>query len=212
MLLLEVPFLAGALLSWSLAAPPGPVNALMAHAAARRGFWPGWVYGLGAIAGDMTMLALTALGVLRLAEAVPALRVAFAFIGAALMAWFAVGAWRTARRTAARLGRDEDDRPAPSWREFAKTYVIVVTSPFNWGWWLTAGSSMMTLLGWATVAGFFVGLIVWTIVWTGLATAGGARVERLAEFVAYGAALVLALFAALMAWYGATTAAQLLAG
>lgn len=205
----QAPLVYGILLAWSLAAPPGPINALMAHAGARRGFWAGWMYGLGAIAGDMTMLALTGLGVLAIVDRVPALKVVAAFIGAGLMAWFAIGAWRTARRAVAKLGSDDDDRPMSGAREFAKAYVIVVTSPYNWGWWLTAGTSMLTLLGGATAAGFFVGLITWTIVWTGLATAGGARVKRLAEFVAYGAAVVLAIFAAIMFWYAVTTAVAL---
>jgi threonine/homoserine/homoserine lactone efflux protein len=205
------PLVAGALLSWSLAAPPGPINALMAHAAAERGFWLGWVYGLGAIAGDMTMLALTALGVLRVVDAFPWLRVALALVGAGLMAWFAVGAWRQARAAAAaRPGRDDEDGPTPWPRELAKAYVIVVTSPYNWGWWLTAGSSMLSLLGLIVALGFFLGLLVWTAVWTGLATWGGARVKRLGEVVAYGAAVVLALFAALTAWYAVATARALL--
>lgn len=206
----DVPLLAGALLAWSLAAPPGPINALMAHASARRGFWAGWVYGLGAVAGDMTMLALTAFGVLRVVDALPWLKVAAALLGAGLMGWFAIGAFRTARKVGAKLGSDADDVPMSASREFTKAYVIVVTSPYNWGWWLTAGSSMMTLLGWATVVGFFAGLILWTILWTALATAGGARVKRFAEVVAYGAAIVLVLFAALTLLYGVSLAMDLL--
>jgi threonine/homoserine/homoserine lactone efflux protein len=198
---LDVPLLAGALLAWSLAAPPGPINALMAYAGARRGFWTGWVYGLGAIAGDMTMLALTMLGVLAVVGAATWLKVATAFLGSGLMAWFAIGAFRTALRTGSTLGSDPDDRPISAPREFAKAYVIVVTSPFNWGWWLTAGASMIDALGWTTAAGFFAGLIVWTIIWTGLATVGGARVERLAEYTSYGASIVLVVFAAVMFVY-----------
>lgn len=212
-------------MAWSLAAPPGPINALIAHAAARRGFWAGWVYGLGAIAGDMTMMVLTGLGILAIVQRFPWLTVAGAALGAVLMAWFAWGAWRTARRVGSTLGSpvapagatsrktafaDRDDLPLSKPREFAKAYVIVTTSPFNWAWWLTAGSSMMSLLGWATAIGFFAGLLVWTLLWAGLATAGGARVKRLAEFVAYGAAIVLALFATLMAWLAMTSAAALL--
>ena len=209
--LLDVPLAAGALLAWSLAAPPGPINALIAHAAARRGFWAGWVYGLGAIAGDLTMLALTGFGVAVVFDRFPWLKVVFALIGAGLMAYFAFGAWRAARRVGARLGSDDDDRPLSAAREFAKAYLIVTTSPFNWGWWLTAGSSMLSVLGWATAAGFIVGLLLWTIAWASLATAGGARVKRLAEFVSYGAAIVLALSAAIMLWYAAASSRTLLA-
>lgn len=173
----------------------------MAHAAARRGFWAGWVYGLGAIAGDLTMLVLTGIGVVGIVERLPWLKVAFALVGAALMAYFALVAWKAARSAGARLGSDEDDRPRSAAKEFAKAYAIVTTSPFNWGWWLTAGSSMLTLLGWATAFGFMVGLLLWTLAWTGLATAGASRVKRLAEIASYGAAIVLGLSAIVMLWY-----------
>lgn len=205
LLLLDLPFVAGALLAWSLAAPPGPINAMMAQAGARRGFWAGWIYGIGAIAGDMTMLALTGWGVLRVVEAFPTLKVVFALFGAGLMAYFAYASWQNAR--GGRLSSSAaGDGPERGWREFVKAYAIVTTSPFNWAWWLSAGSSMVSLFGWVTVLGFFVGLILWTIVWAGLAAAGGARVKRLGEFIGYGAAVVLALFAIIMAWYGVSAA------
>ena len=156
------------------------------------------------------MLALTGFGVVVVFDRFPWLKVVFALIGAALMAYFAFGAWRSARRAGARLGSDDQDRPLPAAREFAKAYLIVTTSPFNWGWWLTAGSSMLNVLGWATAAGFVVGLLLWTIVWAALATAGGARVKRLAEFVSYGAALVLALSAVVMLGYAAMSARGLI--
>ena len=213
MALTEIPFVAGALLAWSLAAPPGPINALMAHAAARRGFLAGWVYGLGATTGDITMLALVIFGVGRVLERFPLLAVAFAFAGASLMIWFAWGAWRTARRhtVAAKLGRDEDDRPEPWPRAFAKAFAIVLTSPYNWSFWLTAGTSTIAFFGWTLGFGFFAGILAWTIFWTWLAHAGAQRVKRFSEFVSYAAALALALFALGMAWYGVTTARSLLA-
>jgi threonine/homoserine/homoserine lactone efflux protein len=203
-------FLGGALLAWSLAAPPGPINALMAHAAARRGFLAGWVYGLGAITGDMTMLALTAVGVPRVVDAFPWLKLLFALVGAGLMLYFAWSTWRAARRVAQRLGSDEEDVPVPWGREFAKAYVVVTTSPYNWGFWLTAGSSMLSRLGWALALGFFVGILAWTIVWTGLARAGARRVKRLAEVIAYAAAGVLAVFAVVLLSYAVVTARSLL--
>jgi len=207
MALTQIPLVAGILLAWSLAAPPGPINALMAHAAARRGFAAGWVYGLGAMAGDMTMLAFTLLGVGRVVDRFPILRVAFAFVGALLMLWFAVGAWRTARReAAARMGSDDDDRREPRWKAFAKGFAIVTTSPYNWGFWLTAGNGALALFGTTLVLGFFVGIFAWTILWTGLAHAGGARLKRFSEFVSYAAAIALAVFAAGLFWYAATGA------
>jgi len=169
----------------------------MAHAAARRGFFAGWVYGLGAIAGDLAMLALTLLGVGRVVERFPLLRVALGFVGAILMLWFAVGAWRVARReAAAKLGRDADDRREPWWRSFGKAFAIVTTSPYNWGFWLTAGNGALALFGATIVLGFFAGVLLWTALWTALAHAGGARLTRFSEMVSYAAAVALAIFAA----------------
>jgi len=200
----------GVVLAWGLAAPPGPINALMAHAAARRGFLAGWVYGLGAVTGDMTMLALVAFGVLRVVDAFPWLKLLFALVGAGLMAWFAWSAWRSARRAAQKLGSDDEDRPTAWWKEFAKAYVVVTTSPYNWGFWLSAGSSMLSRLGANLAFGFFVGILAWTVVWTGLARAGARRVKRLAEYVSYAAAGVLAVFALLLLSYAAVQARSLL--
>lgn len=207
MAITQIPFVAGALLAWSLAAPPGPINALMAHAAAKRGFWAGWVYGLGAITGDATMLLLTLLGVGAVVKRVPTLAIVFAFVGAVLMAWFAWGAWRTARRhtAAAKLGADEEDRPEPRWKAFGKAFAIVTTSPYNWGFWLTAGNGALALFGTRLMLGFFVGILAWTVVWTWLAHAGASRVKRLSEFIAYGAAIVLAAFAGVMLWFVVTS-------
>jgi threonine/homoserine/homoserine lactone efflux protein len=209
--LADAPLLAGILLAWSLAATPGPINALIAHAAARRGFLAGWIYGLGATTGDMAMLLLTAVGVLRVADTLPWLRVVFAAVGAALMAWFALGAWRTARRVGVRLGSDADDRPRPMGREYLKGFLVVTTSPFNWAFWLTAGSSMLSRLGLVLAFGFFAGLLSWTLLWAAIATAGGARIRRLAQWVSYAAAVTLAVFAVVLAYYAVATARSLLA-
>lgn len=187
----------GILLSWSLAAPPGPINALMAQTAASRGFWAGWLIGLGAVAGDAAMLALTGFGVLRVIDALPWLKFGSALLGGVLMGYFAFQAWRHARDPALR---------ASSSPTFLKAFVIVVTSPYNWGWWLTAGSSMFRFVGnaWLLALGFVVGILGWTVFWSGLATLGATRIKRFSEFVSYAAAIVLAIFAALMLYYAAT--------
>src|SRR4051812_25559301 len=44
--------LKGLLLGWSVAWPPGPVNAEMIRRGLSRGFWPAYAVGLGACSGD----------------------------------------------------------------------------------------------------------------------------------------------------------------
>lgn len=184
------PLLAGALLAWSLAAPPGPANAMMAHEAASRGWRAGALVGLGAIAGDAVMFLLMWLGVLRLIGGRPVVELALALAGCALLAYFAYGAWRAARS-------QMQDRVG----SFGKSFVTILTSPFNWGWWLTVGATLFVSLGLAVIAGFFLGLLAWIAVWCALARLGAAYFTRFAHWVAYASAVVLLVFAALIGWY-----------
>lgn len=203
-MLLEAPLVVGLILSLSLAAPPGPANALMAQETARRGFWSGWWTGMGAVMGDLTMLALTLFGTLKLLELVPNLSIALAFLGAGLMGKFAWDAWAAARRP----GLPD----AKGGAGFFRNYIIVITSPFNLAWWLTAGPSLIGRLGWQGVVGFYLGLLIWVFAWNGLALAGARRIARFAHWVGYGSAAVLAAFAVLLLVFAVTSASSLLMG
>lgn len=185
-------FVAGLVLSWSLAAPPGPANAMMAHEAAARSWAAGVRTGMGAVSGDVLMFLLMWLGVLRLVGGRPGALALLAVVGCALMLYFARGAWVAARRH----GHVEDRVGG-----FAKNLMTVVTSPFNWGWWLTMGTTLFANLGWPVMLGFFVGLTLWVGAWCGLARLGARRFERFAEWIAYASAAVLVVFAGLAGWY-----------
>lgn len=197
----EIPFLAGALLALSLAAPPGPANALMAQETARRGYAAGWVTGMGAVAGDLTMLALTTFGTLRVLALVPQLQVALALLGAVLMIKFAHDAWAAARLP---------ELPEAGGKAgFFRNYIIVVTSPFNFAWWLTAGTALLADLGWWGAVGFFAALVAWVSGWNALALYGKRRITRFAHWVGYASAVVLALFALVLLVYVAREAGPL---
>lgn len=199
--LLDAPLLVGLLLSWSLAATPGPANALIAQESARRGFRAGWLTGLGAIAGDALMFVLMWLGVRAVVERYPAAFVVLGLAGSVL-AWFAWGAWRAARRV--------DEVEAEGRGSFRRSFLIVVTSPLNWGWWLTVGASLFAEMGLVLVVGFFVGLLAWVAFWSGLTRLGASRVSRFAEMVGYASAVVLAAFAVYVGWTAVREGAALL--
>lgn len=182
----------GLLLAWSLAATPGPANALIAQEAARGGWRAGWLTGLGAVVGDLVMFCLMWAGALVVIARHPWLEPVLAALGAGLLAWLAWGAWRSARRGA--------PMEAEGRGSFGRSLLLVVTSPFNWAWWMGAGSSMFEDFGFAIVVAFFAGLVSWVAFWSGLARAGAARIRRFAEGVAYASAVVLAAFAAYLAW------------
>lgn len=199
----SVPFLAGVALAWSLAAPPGPANALIAAIASQRGFAAGCVAGLGAVTGDLAMFTLMGAGALAVLSAFPWLHVALGLAGGGLMSWFAYEAWRSARRA--------DAPVAGAAGGFGRNFAMVVTSPFNWAWWVTVGSGLFVQVGWRIVAGFFAGLLAWVAIWAGVARAGAARSRRFRDAIGYGSALVLAAFAAIVVVFAVRRAGDLLA-
>lgn len=189
--LLDIPLVAGALLAWSLAAPPGPGNALIAQDAARRGWFAGVSTGMGAVSADIVMFLLMWLGVLNLLTLAPWLIIVMGVVGTVLMLRFALDAFRVARHPA---------EVAPDARGgYPKTFLTIITSPFNYAWWLSAGTTVFANIGVGMVAGFFGALVLWIMVWSALATAGAARVRRFSEGVGYASAVLLAVFAIVVA-------------
>lgn len=87
----------GLLLGWSVAWPPGPINAEMIRRALARGFWPAFSVGLGASSGDFGWAVAVALGAGALAD-LPGVRPTLGVVSLVLLlllAWtFLSGAWR----------------------------------------------------------------------------------------------------------------------
>ena len=87
----------GFLLGWSVAWPPGPINAEMIRRSLERGFWPAWSLGLGACSGDFLWAVAMSLGA-GVLIGVPGVRPVLGFISIVLLlflAWtFGRGAWR----------------------------------------------------------------------------------------------------------------------
>jgi len=145
----------GLILGWSVAWPPGPVNAEMIRRgllprSAHGGFWAAWLVGLGACTGDF----LWALGVSAGAGALintPAVRLILGVISLALLlilaAVFSLGAWR-----AARAHKATSETIAPTRRRqmpgFLLGLTLALTSPWNIGFWLAViGSQSGSLTG-----------------------------------------------------------------
>src|SRR5437899_1543313 len=85
----------GFLLGWSVAWPPGPINAQMLRRALSDGFWPAFLIGAGASCGDFCW----ALAVIAGAGAflnVPGMRTALGFLSLALLIALAALFFRSA--------------------------------------------------------------------------------------------------------------------
>jgi threonine/homoserine/homoserine lactone efflux protein len=180
----------GFILGWSVAWPPGPINAemirrsLLPHSAGG-GFWAAWPLGLGACSGDF----LWALGVTAGAGALmntPRIRLilgVFSFVLLLFLACFyAIGAWRAAREhrnlslTSGLAARTSRRRSSG----YFLGLTLALASPFNIGFWFAVIGSQQrtshTFLSSLALAGAVVlGAVTWTLVLC-LAVRQGARI------------------------------------
>jgi threonine/homoserine/homoserine lactone efflux protein len=205
---------AGLVFGLALAAPPGPMNAIIAEESVRRGWGAGFRAGLGAAMADAIFFVLSWLGVARLVADAPTLRGVMLAVGGVLMLYFAYGAVQG-------LSADvvpSDGTPRTAGKGFRKALVLALTNPYQILFWLTvgvgllragtldvlapvplvgadlAGTMVVTTGSPALFGGFFAGIGVWIVGFPAGLVAARRRVERLEPVVAGGAALVLAGF------------------
>jgi threonine/homoserine/homoserine lactone efflux protein len=185
-------FLIGAGLGISLAAPPGPIFAKVAYEVSRGRTITGFLVGLGATSADMTLFGLVALGLL---TATPPdwILGTLGLGGVVLMDFFAYAAWKSARVP-----------PSPKERGmsgFAGGYLLAMTSPFNWSWWLLSGVPFVALYGTALGVGFFVAILCWVITAVAVFTWASRKVARFEMYVSYASAVMLAGFGLWLAYH-----------
>ena len=218
-----VTLVAGIVFGLALAAPPGPMNAIIAEESVVRGWFAGFRTGLGAMSADVVFFALALVGLVTVVERLPTLRAGMVTVGGVLMLYFALDAARSIEAT---LGSHETSAAS---RGFTKAFVLGLTNPYQLLFWLTVGVGLLNpgqldvlaslpvigdaLAGTlvvqtgsvAVVVGLFGGIAVWilgfpaTLVWL------GERVDALAPLVAGVSALVLAGFGVVFLWDGLST-------
>ena len=180
----------GFVLGWSVAWPPGPINAEMLRRTVLPrsqggGFWPAWQLGLGACTGDF----LWALAVMAGAGALlntPRIRFALALLSFVLLlllaGMFARNAFRSARKTKRQTPTESDSIPKQSkFSGYLLGLAIALTSPWNLGFWLAViggQQSVMQDASFANSLAFAISVVVGAIAWTlvfSLAIKQGAR-------------------------------------
>ena len=135
----------GLVLGWSVAWPPGPINAEMIRRvllprAEGGGFWSAWQLGLGACTGDFCWALAVAAGAGALLAS-PRLHLSlgvFSFLLLLFLAFiFARGAWRTFRTTRNRNAnmRAGVVASASLKRGYFLGLILALTSPSNIGFW-----------------------------------------------------------------------------
>jgi len=211
-------FLAGVVFGLALAAPPGPMNAVIAEESVLRGWQSGFRAGLGAMTADLVFLALALVGAVAVVERAPTLRNVMVAVGGVLMLYFAYGAVRDARKSVRASA-------APSGRGFTKAFVLALSNPYQILFWLTVGVGLLApgridVLAYATDAlagvvvvetghpallvGLFGGIAIWIVGFPASLVAAEKRVEAAAPAVAVISAAVLAAFGGYFLYDAAT--------
>ena len=179
----------GFLLGWSVAWPPGPINAEIARRCAGGKFWGGIAVLAGAASADAVWAIAAALGV-GLLFAAPAARYAMGALSVALLAALAFlflrGAWGALRKAAPQedRGLPARDRGKAGWKPavqggdrlgstrvgFGLGAAMALTSPWNVAFWLAAmgrpelaGAKASALL--AMAAAVIAGALAWGVLW-----------------------------------------------
>jgi len=137
-----VTILAGVGIGLSLAAPPGPVNAVIASHTVTRSWRAGFLVGVGATTADTIFLAITILARSVVAGIEPYVPF-IALLGAGVMVYFAWSTAKSWRRADAIVG----STPEAQAKSYATGLSVNLTSPYPILWWLTAGLVLICELG-----------------------------------------------------------------
>jgi threonine/homoserine/homoserine lactone efflux protein len=191
----------GFLLGWSVAWPPGPINAEAARRCLAAGFWASFALILGACTGDGVWALVVALGV-GVVFTGPLAQWVLGWLSLALLAWLAVSFARKAWAAWAGQGGDAAPQFDGSRASFALGFTLALTSPWNVTFWLAAiGRPGMAELGLPSlmviVVSVMAGAATWGLVWSGAVMLLRDRVAggRWAAVVMNGATALL------MAWF-----------
>jgi len=162
---------AGAVFGLALAAPPGPMNAVIAEESVLRGWLAGFTAGLGAMTADFVFFVLSLAGVVAFLDDAPTVRAVMILAGGLIMLYFAYGAVRDLRGTflsdtaedsdqngtddglTAAFGggsrgttadeRSTSDGSGPGTRGFRKALLLALTNPYQILFWLTVGVGLL---------------------------------------------------------------------
>jgi threonine/homoserine/homoserine lactone efflux protein len=179
-------FLTGAVLGVSIAAPPGPVNAAATYQVTKS-WLAAWLTLLGATTADAIFFVLTYFGLTSLIASGEARDLLFV-AGGVFMLYIAYSTLRRARVKQA-LGPTSGSRTP-----YLLGLTIGLTNPFQLAWWIAVGVGMISTFGLSIVAGFFAGIIAWTLFFSTILREGLTRYHRIYPVLVYVSGGILVLF------------------
>ena len=213
---------AGVVFGVALAAPPGPMNAVIAEESVANGWRAGARAGLGAMSADALFFLLALAGVVGFVGRFPTVRALMVGVGGLLMLGFAydaaTGRGESFRGDGGETADGSAGRGRGRGRGFRKAFALALTNPYQILFWLTIGVGLLepgrvdvlaetpyvgdSLAGLlvvetgspALLAGFFAGIGLWVVGFPAALVGAERRVESFAPAVAGLSALALAGF------------------
>jgi len=144
----------GAVFGLALAAPPGPMNAVIAEESVLRGWLAGVTAGLGAMSADFLFFVLSLAGVAAVLRDAATARAVMVGFGGLIMLYFAYDAAQEGQAVLA-AGEDatsgesggftagETGDGLPDGRGFRKAFVLALTNPYQILFWVTVGVGLL---------------------------------------------------------------------
>ncbi|MEM4971711.1 MAG: LysE family translocator [Sulfolobales archaeon] len=196
-----VNFLAGLIYGFSLAVPPGPMNALIASRSLVS-FKIGFLTGLGAMTADFILMIITYFTSNIIDSNI--IKVIYV-VGGSYMILLAllIAKSNPEKDVKNRGGRS---KTANSLVSYSTSLALGLTNPYQILWWLSAGLSFLSIFGPAAITGLFIAILIWITFFPLLVRAGyyyGGRVTIIA--IKVFSIAVLLTFAGLILYEGLWT-------
>ncbi len=147
-------FFSGLLLGYSLAVPPGPMNALIA-AWSLKSFRHGFSVGAGAMTADFVLMLATLALYTALSQLSPTAFRPFFLAGGLFFLYLA---YKIARATPPTSSGGAAESPL---RGYLLGLGLGFVNPYQVGWWMTAGLSSIAQFGLEWAAGLFLAILTW---------------------------------------------------
>lgn len=180
-----VPVAEGVWLGFSIAAPIGPIGALVLKQSLRSGFRAGLVSGLGAALADLCYGMLAAAGVHMAASYARPI----AIVGGVILLWLAWKTWHQAPRPEIAVAKREGQL-----RRIGTTFLLTISNPMT----ILSFAAMISAVGAADpaqfVAGVFLGSMAWWTVLSASSSWIAKRIEIRSSILNRAAAITLAGF------------------
>lgn len=181
-------FLLGMVLGFSLAAPPGPANALIAYFSTSHSRLSGFLAGMGASTADaIIMLLIFFTGFASILTDLAGKNLFLA--GGIVMLVFAAVIPKGFNKVQA-VNRYSRFRSSIS---YVAGLATNISSPYTITWWLTVGLTLVTTLGFA-VFGFFTALMIWNTLFPSMLAYSKKRLPQIQKYVSIFAVVTLSAF------------------